>query len=239
MIRRAIVAIASSVVVLVGCGSSQPDDTVVVSAAASLTELMTITERFFEDENPGIDLQVNIGGSATLVNQVLEGAPVDVILTADAEAMGQLGDLPSQVDVVARNRIAVLHRNDEDVIASFDDLADPGLIVVACDLSVPCGRLTERTLVDVGAEIEIDSRESSVRLARERVLSGEADAAFVYRTDLVRDDERVDVLEIVESDEFNEVVIGTLTESDGAQTFRDFFAAQGDVYLEIVGFEIP
>jgi len=57
--------------------SDQEPETILVSAAASLTEAFTDMESQFEAENPGVDVNFNFAGSGNLRTQIEGGAPVD------------------------------------------------------------------------------------------------------------------------------------------------------------------
>ena len=92
---------------LVGCGSSSSgssansdassaQDTssasieLNISAAASLQEAMVEVEQEFKKVNPDVKLTVNLGASGALMQQIQEGAPCDVFISAGAKQMEQL-----------------------------------------------------------------------------------------------------------------------------------------------------
>lgn len=222
---------------LVGCADTD-DDQLFVSAASSLTEVFAAAEVDFERARPGTEVELNVGGSGTLVNQVLQGAPVGVIAVADEISLTPLGDVIVDSEPIASNRIVVVHRLEAlPRIDSLGDVGD-GVIVVACDPSVPCGRSTQRVVEAVGVPIEIDSLESSVRAVLRRVVSGEADAGFVYRTD-VPDDPAVGVFEPGGSAGESTAVVATLDAGDGARSFLEFVRSGGlDRELLRRGFEL-
>lgn len=231
------IAILIAAIVLVGCGT-EGRDRLVISAASSLTEVFTVAEREFEDIHPDIDIDLNVAGSGTLVNQVVEGAPVSIIVTADRIALDPIVDLVVDTEDIATNRLVLIHRTDRlpdvDSLVDIDDDA----IVVACDIGAPCGRVTSRVLDDLDAALAIDSFESNVRAVRQRVVSGEADAGFVYRSD-VPDEPDIGDIEFESEEASSTVVVATLGDSAQIRLFLDFVRTGGvDGALLDRGFEL-
>ncbi len=69
-------------------------------------------------------------------------------------------------------------------IASFADLAEPGVKVVVCAPQVPCGSATQKVETATGVTLKPVSEESSVTDVLNKVTTGEADAGLVYVTDV-------------------------------------------------------
>lgn len=177
-----------------GCGSSNrsaPHDgtekTLTVFAAASLKKAFTeIGERFTTD-NPGSDVEFSFAGSADLVNQLIQGAPADVLAAADAKNMGkveQAGLLAGPAVKFASNMLTiVVAPGNPKKITSFQDLTQPDLSVVVCAPQVPCGSATQKVEQAVGVTLNPVSEESQVTDVLNKVLTGQADAGVVYVTD--------------------------------------------------------
>ena len=68
----------------------KPSGTLTVSAAASLTDVFPVIADAFEKRYPDTEIKLNFAGSSTLMNQVIAGAPVDVIATASKSTI-QIG----------------------------------------------------------------------------------------------------------------------------------------------------
>ena len=97
--RNRTVALALSLVAtlaLAGCGagdsgaggaagSGTETGTLTVLAAASLTETFTTLAEDFEADHPGVTVKLAFDSSATLAEQVTQGAPADVLATADED----------------------------------------------------------------------------------------------------------------------------------------------------------
>src|SRR3569833_2762964 len=80
-------ALAPSLTLAAGCGSTADGSsgssakgggTLVVFAAASLTETFTSLGKTFVAAHPGVRGKFNFGGSSALAQQITQGAPADV-----------------------------------------------------------------------------------------------------------------------------------------------------------------
>ena len=140
---------------LAGCASGRPgpaasglaseapklSGTITVFAAASLKATFTKIASEFEAANPGTKITLNFAGSSDLVTQITQGAPADVFASADTKNMTKLSDA-KLIDGTASNfatnvlEIAVPPSNKAS-IATFAELAKPGVKVVVCASQVP------------------------------------------------------------------------------------------------------
>jgi molybdate transport system substrate-binding protein len=162
------------------CGGSDADRPLTIFAASSLSDVI-------EPLAPGA--RFNFAGSDELATQIREGAEVDVFASASTRYPEELyaDGLVGRPRVFATNRL-VLIASDES-IRSLADLERPGIkLVVAAD-SVPVGGYTRDALVRLGREdllARAVSEEDDVKGVLGKVLLGEADAGFVYATDIAR-----------------------------------------------------
>jgi molybdate transport system substrate-binding protein len=180
---------------LAGCGGQAPGGggdgrarTLLVFAAASLTETFTELGRSFETANPGLRVKFNFAGSSALAAQINQGAPADVFAAASPATIKTVGDAGGTAGppaVFARNRLQIAVPPDNPGrVARLTDLARPGLRVVMCAPQVPCGAAARTALRAGGLSVTPVSQEQDVRAALTKVRLGEADAALVYRTDV-------------------------------------------------------
>ena len=169
-------------------GHGAAGGTVTVLAAASLTDPLTALAREYETDHPGVDIALSFGSSTTLAQQVAEGAPADVVAFAGTPA---LRFLPQDAAgggraVVARNTMEIATPADNPGrVAALADLARPDLDVVLCASTVPCGAAADEVLARAGVAPHVVSREVDVKATLAKVRLGEADAAVVYRSDVV------------------------------------------------------
>jgi molybdate transport system substrate-binding protein len=186
MNRAAALALALLLLPLSSCGGDDDKDTeLTVLAASSLTETFTQLGDAFEKEHDGVEVSHSFGSSATLADQAGQGAPGDVLATADETSMQvaeKAGVLTDDAVVFAENQmVLVVPADNPSKIETFADLA--GTDWVRCADDVPCGRVANTVLglnppVGDPASLEID-----VKSVLAKVTSGEADAGFVYATD--------------------------------------------------------
>ena len=206
---------------LLGCtgseeGQQQQDaeaegaSTLTVLAASSLTDAFGELEGTFEQQNPGTDVRTSFAGSSELLAQLEQGAPADVFASADEAKMDTAvdEDLVSGPQTFARNRPVVIVPLDNPAgIRQLRDLATPGTRLVLAQDGVPIAEYAKEILANANAEYggnfeqqvlgNIVSREANVRASANRVALGEADAAFVYVTDVTPNIEnQVEVIEI-------------------------------------------
>jgi len=186
-----------------GGRSPQVSGGLTVLAAASLTEAFTKAGAQLQARNPGLDVRFSFAGSPTLVTQVQQGAPADVLAAADQANMQKVvtgGFSAGAPAVFAHNRlqIAVAAGNPKK-IASVSDLASPAVKVDVCAPGVPCGGYSTTVLGKAGVRVTPVSQEQDVRSVLTKVSLGEADAGIVYVTDVRSAAGRVQGVEIPDS----------------------------------------
>ncbi|QIK67490.1 molybdate ABC transporter substrate-binding protein [Nocardioides sp. HDW12B] len=199
---RAVAVVLVALATLTACGGSgrsggsgAEDVTLDVLAASSLTESFEALAEDFEADNPGVTVRLSLGSSSALAQQVTEGAPADVLATADLPSMELAGDDVAAATEFATNELVLVTPSDDPGgISSLDDLADAQF--VTCVDSAPCGALADQLLEDAGVTAEPVSREADVKAVLAKVTSGEVDAGFVYVTDAVAAGDEVRRVEV-------------------------------------------
>jgi len=245
---RGLSSAAYGIVVLLlasACGSSAGpgERTVTVLAAASLTESFDRISADFEQAHPGVTVQVSYGSSATLVQQVNQGAPAQVIALAGEAAAKPLDQqLVKKSSIFATNvlEIAVPPSNPGKV-TTIADLGRPGLKVVLCAEAVPCGKAADATFSKAGVTPSVVSREVDVKATLAKVKLGESDAAVVYHSDVVGSKGSVTGVPIDATVNTSlRYPIITLSEDPTTAEFVDYvLSAQGRATLESLGLGTP
>lgn len=202
-----------------GSGPATLSGTVTVLAAASLTESFDQLKKDFEAAHPGVTVETSYGSSATLVQQVNNGAPASVIALAGTSAAEPLDkSLVKDTRQFATNilEIAVPPGNPGGV-TSIDDLAKATVKVVLCAETVPCGKAAQATFRKARVVPNVVSREVDVKATLAKVKLAEADAAVVYHSDVVAAKDAVEGVEI--PSQFNtSLAYPVITLSDDAAT---------------------
>ncbi|MGQ0554164.1 MAG: molybdate ABC transporter substrate-binding protein [Planctomycetota bacterium] len=187
-----------------GCGEpseAAAERRVTVAAAASLRELLERTAPLFQPPGEPVRLSFSFEASSTLARQILEGAPYDVLLSADEASVYRLGE-----NAPAATRRVVL--GNHLVMVGCSDLKNPPttpqqlaerltgakaanvdgrpLRVVLAGPEVPAGKYARAMLERAGLLESVAAGAAvadNVRAALALVASGAADVGFVYATD--------------------------------------------------------
>ena len=118
-----------------GDGSRAEPPTLLVSAAASLSEAIGAVADRFEHEH-GVRILLNAAGSQMLASQILAGAPVDVFISADVLQMeraveaGRI-DAARRVDLLSNQLVIVVPSDRAGTVTMPQDLADPSMRRIA------------------------------------------------------------------------------------------------------------
>ena len=246
--RLAVLAAAAAIA---GCGA-EDERTLRIFAASSLDEVLPRLVELFEAERGGVSVTLVFGGSQLLAAQVEEGAPADVLLSADRvqaeRAAAARGAGRSRT--FAENTLALVVPEGSPA-TSVDGLAEPGRRVAAGAPEVPVGALTRDALalldpgVARGLRANIVTEDPSVRVVLSRVETGEADGAFVYGTDARRgrapDGGALRALPLPAGLPANEYVAVAIAGSGpDAGAFVDFLGSEeARRLLEAAGFRVP
>ena len=229
-------------------GAGGADTTLTVFAAASLTEGFTELGRDFEEDHSGVQVRFSFGGSSDLVAQIENGAPADVVATADEATMAQLhADDLLKTDprpfVTNTLEIAVPPGNPA-AVRTFADLADPDVDLVVCAPQVPCGAAAQAVAKEAHVQLHPVSEEQSVTDVLGKVETGEADAGLVYATDVRAAGDAVKGIPFPESpsvvNRYPIAVVADSSQPGLAQRFIDLtLSAQGRRVFQAAGFGSP
>jgi molybdate transport system substrate-binding protein len=185
--RRVVVVAFALALVLAPAGGAGSTARVTVYAAASLTEVF-----------PRIDRRpsYSFGGSNQLAFQIRQGAPADVFASASPKFTQELyrQGLVERPRAFASNALVLaVPRSNPAGLRSVWDLRDRNVRLVVGTASVPVGDYTRQLLRRLGLTSVLDkvvSEEPDVKSIVGKIALGEADAGFVYRTD-VRASDRI------------------------------------------------
>ncbi len=186
------VLVATTLLAAAGCGGGSNESsgagsstTLTVFAASSLTGTFGELEKTFEADHPGVNVQVSLDSSTALATQITQGAPADVLATADQSSMQIIvddGDNAAKPVSFASNTMAIVTPPDNPAgIKTLDDL--DGTDFVLCDPSVPCGSVAAEIFKNAGVTAKPVSLEDKVTAVLSKVTLGEADAGLVYVSD--------------------------------------------------------
>ena len=158
-----------------------------VFAASSLTEAFTQMGKDFQAAHPDAKVTFNFAASSALAEQVNQGGPADVIVTADESNMKKVTDPGNAMDpeAIARNQLSIIvGKGNPKSITGLKDLEKSGVVFVLCAPEVPCGKFGQKALDMAGVTAKPASLEENVKAVVSKVTLGEADAGIVYVTDV-------------------------------------------------------
>ena len=161
-----------------------------ISAAVSLTEALEDVAAAYRAAGGG-PISFNYAGSNVLARQIVNGAPVDVFISADAAQMNVVARAGmalegSLVDVIGN--ALVLVADPRSKLATIADLANAEVrrIAIGDVAAVPAGVYARQYLEDIGMWTGLEPKlvpMTNVRAALTAVENGSATAAFVYASD--------------------------------------------------------
>jgi molybdate transport system substrate-binding protein len=175
------------------CSAGNAED-LIVSAAASLADAFREIGKAYESGQPGDRVVFNFAASGALLQQIIRGAPVDVLASADRETMDKAQErnlivTASRADF-ARNELVIVTRPGLRAMPrALEMLRESAIerIAIGNPDTVPAGRYARATLEAAGLWPVVQSkiiRAQNVRQSLDYLLRGEVDAAFVYATDI-------------------------------------------------------
>lgn len=233
--------------------AAQANTTLLVSAAASLKEALDEIKPLYQQSKPGTTINYNFGASGALQQQIEQGAPADIFISAarrqvDAlESKGLL--LPGTRSILARNRLVLVVPRNVTGVTSFFNLRDTKIrrIAIGEPRSVPAGQYAEQVLQKLKILPGVKSKlvyANNVRQVLASVESGNADAGLVYVTDAKISNQ---VKVVVAADEkyhspiiYPLAVLKSSKSPDAAKDFVQFLSSdQAKAVLKKYGFILP
>lgn len=167
---------------------------ITISAAASLKDALTEIETEFQKANNTITLLYNFGGSGALQQQIIQGAPVDLFISASKEQFDHLTekgliDKDEHVDLLGNQLVLITNKKNSTNINHFEDLDKTGIhkIAIGTPESVPAGMYAKQTLKNYKVWESLQPKlvqTKDVRQVLTYVETGNVDGGIVYRTDV-------------------------------------------------------
>lgn len=239
---------------LTGCSSStkKEDKTIElnISAAASLKEAMADLEAAYTSKNPEVSFVINYGSSGSLQQQIEQGAPCDLFISAGEKQMTALEEEGLLLDGtnkdLVKNSLVLITSNDSE-ISSIDSLNSDAVSKIALGepASVPAGKYADETLTSLAIKDSLNNKLVFAKDVKEVLAwtaSGNADAGFVYLSDALSSD-GVKIVETI-SEEYHSpitypvAIIKDSDDIDAAKAFEDFlFTDEAQEIFEKYGYK--
>ncbi|MET3130260.1 molybdate transport system substrate-binding protein [Oxalobacteraceae bacterium GrIS 1.11] len=218
---------------LLTMAAAAPAAELLVSAASSLSNAFKDVAKIYEEQHPGVKVSLNVAASGMLLQQIVNGAPVDVFASADEETMDAAQKLQApgtRRDFVRNSLVLVLPADSRFHVKRLADLSQAGIsrIALSNPASVPAGRYARHALEAAKLWSALQPKAittQNVRQSLDYVARGEVDAGFVYNTDaaLMKDKVRVAFEVALEAPvSYPIAVMTTGANADEAKRFIDF-----------------
>lgn len=209
-----------------------------VSAAASLTDVMEEIEDAYKVDNPNTEIVFTFGPSGGLQSQIEEGAPVDVFLSAAEKQMDALEEqdliLKDTRKTILVNKVVLIRPKDSELeINKFNDILNPDIekIAIGDPSNVPVGQYSEEIFNNLDMMNLLQPKliyANDVRTVLTWVEIGEVDAGLVYATDAYTSD-KVNIVDEAPQESHKEVtypvaVVESSKEIEASKSFVDFLS---------------
>ena len=208
-----VILIISLVMLLGGCGTKasgkSKNQEITVFAASSLTESLGEIIKLFEEQNPGVKIKLNLDSTSRLRVQIEQGIAGDIFLSANKkhyDALNEEGFISKGEALLHNSMVVIVPKDNPANIERVDDLQNKCKLVLA-QKEVPAGDYARKIINSLSSEFGADyenkvlsnivSEETNVKQVVNKVVIGEADAAFVYSSDVTQSvKEKVKVINI-------------------------------------------
>jgi molybdate transport system substrate-binding protein len=242
-----------SPLILPSAVTAQSNVNLLVSAAASLKDALEEIKPPYQQSKPNVNINYNFGASGALQQQIEQGAPADIFISAakkQVDALEQKGLLvPGTRSILAKNRLVLVVPKNSTGITSLYNLREPRIrrIAIGEPRSVPAGQYAQQVLEKLKIWPQVTGKlvyANNVRQVLAAVESGNADAGLVYVTD-ARISDKVKV--VVAADEkyhspitYPMAVVKSSKNANAAKEFAQFLSSpQAKAVLKKYGFIVP
>lgn len=224
-----------------------------VSAAISLTDALKEIEKEYTKDHP-VTFKFNLGSSGTLAQQIQQGAPVDVFISANEDWMDELEkgeeiDAATRQDVTGNSIVFITQKKQPAAVKKITQLNGNNVkqIAIGNPESVPAGKYTKETLTNLNKWDDLQDSfimAKDVRQVLTYVESGNADVGFVYGSDAKTSD-KVTVTDTADQDLHAPIIYPAAVTKDSkhAKEAKDFIkyleSDEGQEKLEKYGFQKP
>lgn len=203
-----------------------------VSAAASLKDALGEITSLYSKAKATVAIRNNFGSSGDLQQQIMNGAPVDVFISAAPKQMDELQKKDLIIANTRRdlltNKLVLIVPADRSDAKEIKDLTNASIerIAIGDPRSVPVGQYSEQALTKLELMQELQPKfvlGNNVRQVLQFVESGNAQAGIVYATD-AKTSTKVKVVEIIDAKLYKPIVypIAVLQKSPHQETAKSY-----------------
>jgi molybdate transport system substrate-binding protein len=192
-----------------------------VGAAASLEPVLEELKDIYLKQPARIKLSFTFAGSGTLEQQIREGAPIDVFVSAAVKQINSLEEdglimKDSKVNLAQNELALIVPKNSQTKITGFEDVLNATVIALGDPDSVPVGQYSMEVFETIGNWDDIKEKATYGKDVSEVlawVKAGNADAGVVYITDAAEED-GVTLIATAPEDSHNPIVYPAVIVAD-------------------------
>ena len=238
------------VLAIVGCGMSSnkmEDEKITIQAAASLKDaLIELSDNYKKAHHlSNNQIVINFAGSGTLRQQIEQGAPASLFISADEKNMKMLEEKDLMTDVkpfVTNELVLVVPKEGRKI--TLEQLPTVKRIVLGNPDTVPAGNYGKQALIKLGMWEAVESNvvyAKDVKAVTATISQGAGEAGFIYKTDAIAAGDAVQISDTISADLHSPVIypIGIIKKYDN-ELARDFYkyviSSEGQQILEKYGF---
>ncbi|MBF0548562.1 MAG: molybdate ABC transporter substrate-binding protein [Candidatus Riflebacteria bacterium] len=191
---------------------------ILVSSAISLKNVLETVKKSFEEKNSDIRILFNFGASGALANQIMNGAPADLFISADIKDVRKLDEnnflATGTAGSFLENRLVfIVPASSAQDISTLQDLtkAEFKHISIGNPRTTPAGRYAEESLRHFKVYEAVRERLilcENVRQALDYVVQGEVDGGFVYVTDIQTNSKGIRKSMMIPSEAHSPIIYG-------------------------------
>lgn len=194
-----IAAIAVLFLLLASCSRQLSTSPLTISAAASLKDAMAEIKQLYIQQQP-VTITYNFGASGSLQQQIAQGAPVDIFISAAATQMDALQEkgliITDTRKNILSNQVVLIAPKNSQLVSNFKDLTSDRVQKIALGepKSVPAGKYAQEVLTFFNVFNLIKQKfvfAKDVRQVLAYVETGNVDAGIVYITDAKLSDVKI------------------------------------------------
>lgn len=217
-------------------GQNKPTE-IIISAAASLKDSMGEIQTLYGEKKPEVKLTINYGASGTLQQQIEQGAPVDLFISAGRSQMDALVEKnlmvkESVLNLLGNDLVLVVGANNTQV-KTVQDLTQASVVQIGIGTpeSVPAGKYAREAFTYLNLWDALQPKfvmAKDVSQVLNYVETGNAEAGVVYQSD-AQGSTKVKVVEAFPADSHKAIIYpaGIVSATKNKEVTNEFL-----VYLQ-------
>jgi molybdate transport system substrate-binding protein len=227
-----IIGILLLAVLMTSCSDTSHQKTVLyISAASSLKKPVTEWKERFEKTHTNIEIKTNFGASGVLINQIKNGAPADLMFSAQS-----LQRFVSEDDKIHIKKEGIIASNELVFVSgtkvgtpvdSIEDIPSDAKLGIGNPDLVPAGYYAKQALQNIDhKQFKTINSQNAVHL-KGLVETGAVEYAIMYRTDAL-ENKRINIIKNIPIDWYPAIQYPaySITEKKAAKTFLKYVTSK-------------